>query len=690
MTGVSNLLNIGNNAVRANQVAINTTGNNIANSNTAGYVRQSVRFQESTPFDYRPGQIGTGAYAQEIYRNFDRYLENNYLSQNGLFNMWNEESVIMQTVQSTFNEANTDGIHDQLSSFLQAWTKLSTNPGSTAVREDIISKTQNLTMLYQNANKALADTKREMNEYINLAISDVNEIIDKLADVNQEIAKSYNPPSNNCNSLLDKRDALVRELSTLVDVSVQDKGPRDFKVYLKEGMPLLENQTKYHLSNQGPFYENDCKNFTGELHFEGSSAYEYTMEFVSPTEFKVSIDGGKSWVTDSKGNNVFTVPPVGEKLDIAELKISFSGDGLKEGDTPYFDIGDKFYIVPKDSVFWREPTRDPINVSKNLDMESLGGKLGAYCEVRDKRISKYEAQLDALAESLIWEVNRIHSQGTGLDGFNHILGTTKIERPDLALGSDWQTYAFHDRLTEGNLNLHFYNDKTGEPLLSGSLNFNPAGNPPENFDPNKHSLQDVAAAINRSFVDDNGRQLVTATIEGGMLQLTAAEDVEFKMGSDTTGLWAALGINTFFGGDSASTIHINPNLVDNPEYINSASIDGQTEGNIGDGTIAQQIGKLAEAPIKITTVWETREESLLSYYAAIVGNIGSDTRNANFNADYYQTLANEAETQAQSVAGVNLDEELTLLIRYQHSYTAAAKLISTADQMFETLLGLKQ
>lgn len=85
-----------------------------------------------------------------------------------------------------------------------------------------------------------------------------------------------------------------------------------------------------------------------------------------------------------------------------------------------------------------------------------------------------------------------------------------------------------------------------------------------------------------------------------------------------------------------------------------------------------------------------KEESLLSYYAAIVGNIGSDTRNANFNADYYQTLANEAETQAQSVAGVNLDEELTLLIRYQHSYTAAAKLISTADQMFETLLGLKQ
>ncbi len=691
MSGISNLLNIGNSAILTNQTAINVTGNNIANVNTDGYVRQSVRIQESTPFEAKPGQIGTGAYAHEVYRNFDRYLENNYLSQNGFASMWNEQAVIMQTVQSVFNEANTDGIHNQLTSFFQSWTELSTNPSSTAHREDLISQTQNLSLLYQNAMQSLTDTKKEMDEYINLAVTDINYLVDQLAEVNKEIASTYNPPATNCNALLDKRDSLVRELSTLVDISVQDNGPTDFKVYLKEGMPLLENQTKYHLSTQGPFYENDCKNFTGELHFEGTSGYEYTMEFISPTEFKVSIDGGKSWVQDADGNTVFTVPPVGEKLDIGELKISFSGEGLNEGDTPLFDAGDKFYIVPKDSVFWHEPTRDPINVSKNLDLESLGGKLGAYVEVRDKHISKYQAQLDALAESIIWEVNRLHSQGAGLDGFTQTTGTTVVEDTGLPLGSDWHSYTYHDRLTTGNLNMYFYNDNTGEPLLSGSLNFNPdPAGPVENFDPTKHSLQDVAAAINRSYVDATGRQLITATIEGGMLQLTAAEDVEFKMGSDTTGLWAALGINTFFAGDSASSISINPNLVDHPEHINSATIDGQTEGNSSDGTIAQRIGKLSEASVKISTVWETREESVLSYYATMVGGVGSDTRNAIFNADYYQTLADEADTQVQAKSGVNLDEEMTLLIKFQHSYTAAAKLISTADQMFETLLSMKQ
>lgn len=688
---VGNLLNIGNNAIRANQVAINVTGNNIANSNTTGYVRQSVRFEESTPFDYRPGQIGTGAYAHEIYRNFNRYLENNFLSQNGLSNMWNEQSTIMQTVQTAFNEANTNGIHNQLTEFFDSWSELHIYPESVPVREAIISKAQNLTMLYRNAKQSLVDTKKELDDYIGLGISDVNNLIDQLADINREIAKTHNPPRNNCNALLDKRDALVRELSTLVDIKVDDRGPRDFKIYLQEGMPLLEDQTKYYLSNQGPFYENDCANFKGELHFEGSSAYEYTLEFVSATEFKVSIDNGKSWISNSDGGNTFTVPPVGQKLDIGELSVSFSGEGLKEGETPYFDVNDKFYIVPKDSIMWHKPTRDPINVSKSVDMDSLGGKLGAYCNVRDNLIGKYEAQLDALAESLIWEVNRIHSQGAGLDGFNQIIGTTHIEDTSLPLGSDWQSYAFHDRLTEGSLNMYFYNEKTGEPLLSGSLNFNPTGGAPvENFDPKKHSLQDVASAINRSFVDENGNQLITATIEGGVLQLTAAEGVEFKMGSDTTGVWAALGINTFFIGENSSDIAVNPYLIDHPEYINAASIDGQTEGNDGDGVIAQRISKLAEATVKIKTPWETKEESLLSYYAGIVGNIGSDTRNANFNASYYGTLADEADTQAQAVSGVNLDEELTLLIRFQHSYTAAAKLISTADQMFETLLGMKQ
>ena len=53
-------------------------------------------------------------------------------------------------------------------------------------------------------------------------------------------------------------------------------------------------------------------------------------------------------------------------------------------------------------------------------------------------------------------------------------------------------------------------------------------------------------------------------------------------------------------------------------------------------------------------------------------------------------MTNDLAERTASVSGVNMDEEMSNLIKYQHSYTAAAKLITTADQMLQTLLGLKQ
>ena len=240
--------------------------------------------------------------------------------------------------------------------------------------------------------------------------------------------------------------------------------------------------------------------------------------------------------------------------------------------------------------------------------------------------------------------------------------------------------------------MYFFDETTGEPIAGpgavGSLNFNPvAGGPRQDFDPAIHSLNDVVDAINRSYVDATGNPLIEASVINGQITLEAAPGVAYKMGSDTTGLWAALGINTFFAGDSASNISVNPHLDAN--HVNAQSIDGNGEGEEGDQSIATMISKLATDKVNVSTAWQSNEESLLSFYAGTVGMVGSDARNANFNAKYYGTLSMEAENQALATSGVNLDEEMLLLIKFQHSYTAAAKLITTADEMFQTLLSLK-
>ena len=91
---VNTLLGIGNSALFANQTALNVTGNNIANVDTEGYSRQTVRFDDLRPQDSRPGQIGQGVYAAEIYRNFNRFVENSFLNRFTQQQRWSEHRLM--------------------------------------------------------------------------------------------------------------------------------------------------------------------------------------------------------------------------------------------------------------------------------------------------------------------------------------------------------------------------------------------------------------------------------------------------------------------------------------------------------------------------------------------------------------------------------------------------------------------
>ena len=82
--------------------------------------------------------------------------------------------------------------------------------------------------------------------------------------------------------------------------------------------------------------------------------------------------------------------------------------------------------------------------------------------------------------------------------------------------------------------------------------------------------------------------------------------------------------------------------------------------------------------------------TLNDYYATLVTKVGADTAAVKFTASSERTMATELNDRREEISGVSLDEEMSNLIRFQASYKAAAKLITTADEMIQTLLGLKQ
>ena len=90
-------------------------------------------------------------------------------------------------------------------------------------------------------------------------------------------------------------------------------------------------------------------------------------------------------------------------------------------------------------------------------------------------------------------------------------------------------------------------------------------------------------------------------------------------------------------------------------------------------------------------MWENSTGSMTNYYSSLVGLVGSETQTAMFNESNNTSLAEDLDTQSASISGVNLDEEMTNLIKF----TAFLHGCGQADhhggfRLLETILGLKQ
>lgn len=707
MPGVNSLLNLGQTGLFASQSSIQTVGNNIANVNTIGYRRRTVRLEEAMSINFAPGQIGTGVRAAEVVRSFDRFIENTFNDKSSSSSRWSTIYQEMRSLDSLFNEANLDGMNAAMSSFFGAWNDLAANPASYPARETLLSQTKSILTLLNSADEQMTALQRQADNYIQQDVTRANGILRSIATFNRQINEQQVDGVNNVNELYDQRDLLTRELATIIDINVIDKGAGNITITTKAGQTLVDRESHFHLSfENAKSFKNltPASNFDGQIYFSGSDEYEYTFEVVSGGQvsnggsaalMRVSLDGGKTWLRDENGDELrVSARPEDGAVAVRNLTVWF-GTGNDSGGTPANNLraGDSFTIVPKKALYWYQTASNPENITPQIGLDGkdnerriVGGSLGGYFNFRDDYIGKYRDKLDAFAESLIWEVNRIHSQGAGLVHHDAVVGTYSVRSDSMALGTPESGLAFGDKLAAGSTMIHVYDKTSGEYVTGAALDFS-SGAGQLNFDPSLHSLEDVRDAINRTFSG-----VLRAEISNHQLTITSADGTtQFEFGEDTTGLWAALGVNTFFDGSNARSVSLNSSLSQNLGHVNTGHVNGAGETNKGDNTTALTMTKLEAKRVSISTIHSgSISETLSSFYNSLVAEVGGDTKIAQFNFAYQKALADDLDRRQQEISGVNLDQEMSDLIRFQHSYTAAAKLITTADQMIQTLLGLKQ
>lgn len=309
----------------------------------------------------------------------------------------------------------------------------------------------------------------------------------------------------------------------------------------------------------------------------------------------------------------------------------------------------------------------PGGVREDITASLSGGRLAALLAVRDGFIPHYQEQLDQLARELIAAVNGQHTQGVGLELFTAVTGTYAVNDPGVPLNA--AGLPFGDRITDGSFEILVERD--GVPLAAGAIAVTPA-----------MTLTDVVSAIN-SDAEIGG--LVTASLDGDKLKISAnlAGDA-FGFAQDDSRLLLGLGLNTFFTGDKAYTLGVNPWVLDNPEFVAAGRFDATGARAPGDNRNALALADLEEAAVGPGGL------TFAAAYRRLVTDIGLDAEQAGQEANFQQKLVEQLTQMRDAVSGVSLDEELSNLIKFQRAYQAAARLVSVADELYQTLLALRR
>lgn len=199
------------------------------------------------------------------------------------------------------------------------------------------------------------------------------------------------------------------------------------------------------------------------------------------------------------------------------------------------------------------------------------------------------------------------------------------------------------------------------------------------------TLNDVANAINVDITNaSGGPQLITASVQYNKLIMNPATGYKFAFANDTSNFLQIAGLNTFFIGNDSSTIDINTDVANDLTRLTAGMVTQNGEIWRGDNSNALNINNIQRNENIAFT--DGSINTLDDYYNTLVGEIGIIGRSVTRDLEASNLVLNQMNQLRDSVSAVSIDEEMANLIKFQHAYTAAAKLISTADEMMSALV----
>ncbi len=247
MTSTFAPIELGKRGIIAHTTALQTVGHNMSNASVEGYSRQRVEFNPSPALYFpqlnreeTPGQIGQGVEVSRIERLKDMLLEGRIDAQANVEGYWDSRDKYILMLEQIYNEPTDLSVRTSLDKFWEAWQELSVRPSEIGARNAVVERGKALMDAIHDRFQRLKGLRDMADGDVEATVFQINGLTKRIADLNEEILK-VQAMKDNPNDLLDQRDRLVGELSTLVDITISERDPDEF-VVTTGGMKLVQGK----------------------------------------------------------------------------------------------------------------------------------------------------------------------------------------------------------------------------------------------------------------------------------------------------------------------------------------------------------------------------------------------------------------------------------------------------------------
>ena len=649
------LLNVGARALLTNQIALQTTGNNIANVSTPGYSRQSAHLV-TVPGQYSPqGYIGKGVAVETILRNHSELLTRQAALAGSAQAGDKVRSERLNQMQEIYT-GGKDGLGTAISDMLGSLSDVLNSPTDMTARTVTLTRMAETAGRFRTAAERLSDIEYTVNEQLKNNVVKINNIAQSIAAVNGEIAAAQGN-GQSPNDLLDQRDQLIRELNQYIQTSQIPADDGTVGVFVAGSQPLVMATTATELSLQV------AKEFPGS----GQMAL-YIQRQGTQVELNEQMLGGGEMQgllrfanqDMAEGRNLLGRLAQGMAMTMNEQhKLGLTLDG---------EFGKDLFAVPTSvpgyssgtatgNVTFTDPTKFAASDYEIRFAAPPAGTppAGVVVRLSDNATTNFTDLTDLSSQQIDGLTFNLTVAGNA--------GERMLFKPfaSTAQTIEAKIYAPKDLAAANPINAAMGTSNSGSLQLE---NLKATG------------LGALPAIANPSAVPP---------IAGGVvLEFNAGSPTTYTIIDRRTNPPATTPGNAYVSGQAINIDGWQITLKGTPNDGDTVTVGNVLDPQYGDA-YKRNAGN-GGALMALRDVKMFDDATLQDGWANAIAQVGTRTQSAQYATNMSTTIANNLERDRLAVSGVNLDEEAAKLIQYQQAYQASAKMLQVAQSIFDNLM----